>query len=82
MDRSDLEPLYRFARKIANHWFEILGFFLWNGMTNAVLEGTNNKIKMLIHFTGRSAFTHEGIDADGLPMLQQDRTDTVSVGNR
>lgn len=45
---SRLEPLRRVARTIRQHIDGILGFFRY-GITNAVLEGTNNKIKLLIH---------------------------------
>jgi transposase len=46
---SRLEPLRRFAKTVRSHLEGILGFFLYNGATNSVLEGTNNKIKLLIH---------------------------------
>jgi transposase len=46
---SRIEPLRRVARTIREHIDGILGFFAYGGLTNAVLEGTNNKIKLLIH---------------------------------
>ena len=45
---SRLEPLRRVARTLREHSDGILGFFRY-GITNAVLEGTNNKITLLIH---------------------------------
>lgn len=47
--RSRLSPLRRFANTVREHLDGILGFFRYYGTTNAVLEGTNNKIKLLIH---------------------------------
>lgn len=47
--RSRLEPLCKFARTVRDKMMEILGFIRWRGITNAVLEGTNNKIQLLIH---------------------------------
>lgn len=47
--RSRLEPLCKFARTVRDKMMEILGFTRWGGITNAVLEGTNNKVKLLIH---------------------------------
>jgi transposase len=44
-----LEPLRRFARTVRQHLDGILGFFRHCGQTSGVLEGTNNKIKLLIH---------------------------------
>jgi transposase len=46
---SRLEPLRRFAKTVRDHIEGILGFFIYDGATNAVLEGTNNKIQLLIH---------------------------------
>lgn len=46
---SRMEPLRRFATTVREKLHGILGFFRHSGQTNAVLEGTNNKIKLLIH---------------------------------
>lgn len=45
---SRIEPLRRVARTIRKHIDGILGFFRYL-LTNAVLEGLNNKIKLIIH---------------------------------
>ena len=42
-------PLRRFAKTIRKHLEGILGFFRHGGLTNAVQEGMNNKIKLIIH---------------------------------
>ncbi|HEV8355211.1 MAG TPA: ISL3 family transposase, partial [Gemmatimonadales bacterium] len=47
--RSRREPLRRFARTVRAHQPGILGFFRWGGLTNAQLEGLNNKVKLCIH---------------------------------
>lgn len=47
--RSRLQPLRRVARTMRKHIEGILGYYRHGGMTNAVLEGTNNKIKLIIH---------------------------------
>jgi transposase len=47
--RSRREPLRRFARTVRAHQVGILGFFRWGGLTNAQLEGLNNKVKLCIH---------------------------------
>ena len=47
--RSRIAPLRRFALTVRQHLKGILGFFKYYGTTNALLEGTNNKIKLLIH---------------------------------
>jgi len=46
---SRREPLRKFAWTVRRKMEGILGFFKHSGITNAVLEGTNNKIKLLIH---------------------------------
>jgi len=46
---SRREPLRRFANTVRKHLTGILGFFRWWGQTSAVVEGTNNKIKLAIH---------------------------------
>ena len=46
---SRIEPLRRFARTVRTHIEGILGFFRYYRLTNANLEGTNNKIKLIIH---------------------------------
>jgi len=46
---SRQRPLRRLANTLRDHADGILGYFRWWGQTNAVLEGTNNKIKLLIH---------------------------------
>lgn len=46
---SRREPLRRFATTVRKNMKGILGFFRWWGTTSAVLEGTNNKIKLAIH---------------------------------
>jgi transposase len=45
---SRREPLRRFAKTVRSHMDGILSFFQ-HGVTNAALEGTNNKIKLTIH---------------------------------
>ena len=47
--KSRLPHMRRFARTVRNHLDGILGFFKYYGTTNAFLEGTNNKIRLLIH---------------------------------
>jgi transposase len=47
--RTRLAPLKRVAKTIRDHVHGILGFFRHYGQTSAPLEGTNNKIKLLIH---------------------------------
>jgi transposase len=47
--RSRREPLRRFAGTVRQHLEGILGFIRWGGLTNAVAEGINNKIKLIIH---------------------------------
>lgn len=47
--RSRLEPLRRVARTMRKHIDGILGYYRHPKMTNAVLEGTNNKIQLIIH---------------------------------
>jgi transposase len=47
--RSRREPLKRFARTLRDHVNGILGFFRHDGLTSAVAEGLNNKIKLVIH---------------------------------
>jgi len=56
---SRLEPLRRVARTIRQHIDGILGFFRYAGTTNSVLEGINNKIKLIIH----RSFGFRSIDA-------------------
>ncbi|MFQ5473298.1 MAG: ISL3 family transposase [Dehalococcoidia bacterium] len=46
---SRQRPLRRVAKTLREHADGILAYFRWWGQTNAVLEGTNNKIKLLIH---------------------------------
>ena len=46
---SRLEPFRTFARTVRKHLDGILMFFRYPGQTNAVSEGVNNKIKLLIH---------------------------------
>lgn len=47
--KSRIQPLRRFARTVREHLDGILGFFRHCGQTSGVIEGTNNKIKLLIH---------------------------------
>ena len=47
--QSRLEPLRKFARTVRTHLDGIVMFVRSYGVTNAVAEGTNNKIKLLIH---------------------------------
>lgn len=47
--KSRLEPLRKFARTVRKHLDGILMFFRYPGTTNAMSEGMNNKIKLLIH---------------------------------
>jgi transposase len=44
-----MPELRRFALTVRKHLHGILGFFRHHGQTNSVLEGTNNKIKLIIH---------------------------------
>jgi len=46
---SRLEPVRKFARTLRAHLSGVLGYFRHDRLTNANLEGTNNKIKLLIH---------------------------------
>ena len=46
---SGFEPLCKFARTVRRHLHGILGFFRHSGLTSAVAEGKNNKIKLIIH---------------------------------
>jgi transposase len=46
---SRREPLRRFAHTVRQHLDGILGFIRWGGLTNAVAEGINNKIRLIIH---------------------------------
>lgn len=46
---SRLEPLRRVAHTMRKHIDGILAYFRYDHTTNAVLEGTNNKIKLIIH---------------------------------
>lgn len=46
---SRREPLRRFARTVRKHSEGILNYFRFNGLTNALAEGTNNKVKLAIH---------------------------------
>ena len=46
---SRLKPLRRFAKTVRDHIEGILGFIRWGGITNAGMEGMNNKIKLCIH---------------------------------
>jgi transposase len=56
---SRLEPLRRFARTVRKHIDGIVAFFRFGHLTNAVLEGTNNKIKLLMH----RSFGFRSVDA-------------------
>lgn len=47
--RSRLRPLQRVAKTLRQRMEGVLGFFRWEGASNAQSEGRNNKIKMLIH---------------------------------
>jgi transposase len=46
---SRREPLMRFARTVRKHMTGITNYFKFARLSNAALEGTNNKIKLLIH---------------------------------
>lgn len=46
---SRREPLRKFAHTVREHIEGILGFTKWAGLTNASLEGINNKINLCIH---------------------------------
>ncbi len=46
---SRREPLMRFARTVRKRMAGIVNYFKHLGLSNAALEGTNNKIKLLIH---------------------------------
>lgn len=46
---SRLQPLRRFASTVREHLHGILGFFRWGGESNATLEGTCNKVKLIMH---------------------------------
>ena len=58
---SRREPLRRFARTVREHLDGILGFLRHHGLTSAVAEGFNNKIKLVMHrafgFASFSALT-------------------------
>lgn len=56
---SKRPPLRKFARTVREHIEGILGFMRWDGITNAGLEGMNNKIKLCIH----KAFGFHSVDA-------------------
>lgn len=56
---SKRTPLRRFALTVREHIEGILGFMRWGGITNANLEGMNNKIKLCIH----KAFGFHSIDS-------------------
>jgi len=56
---SRRDPLRKFANTIREHISGILGFMRWDGITNANLEGMNNKIKLCIH----KAFGFHSTDA-------------------
>jgi len=56
---SKREPLRKFARTLRKHIDGILGFMRWDGITNASLEGMNNKIKLCIH----RAFGFHSVDS-------------------
>lgn len=47
--KSRIEPFRKLARTIRSHLHGILGFIRWFGITSGQAEGTNNKIKMIIH---------------------------------
>lgn len=73
---SRREPLRRFAQTVRSHLEGILAYFE-HGVTNAALEGTNNKIKLTIH----RAFGFRSLDGlmamvylccGGLPALEND----------
>lgn len=73
---SRREPLRRFAKTVRGHLEGILAYFQ-HGVTNAALEGTNNKIKLTIH----RAFGFRSLDGlmamvylccGGLPPLLND----------
>lgn len=46
---SRRQPLRRFAQTVRAHMEGILNYFRYGHPTNATLEGTNNKIKLIIH---------------------------------
>ena len=46
---SRLKPLCRFANTVRAHLDGILGFIRYEGLTNAMAEGMNNKIKLQLH---------------------------------
>lgn len=73
---SRRDPLRRFAQTVRSHLEGIINFFQY-GVTNAALEGTNNKIKLTIH----RAFGFQSLDGlmsmvylccGGLPSLLDD----------
>lgn len=46
---TTLQPLRRFARTIQSHREGILGYFRHHGVSNAIAEGVNNKVRLVIH---------------------------------
>lgn len=56
---SRREPLRRFAKTVREKIDGIVGFFRHGGLTNATLEGMNNKIKLVIH----RAFGFHNVDS-------------------
>jgi transposase len=56
---SRREPLRRFAKTMREKIDGIVGFFRHGGLTNATLEGMNNKIKLVIH----RAFGFHNVDS-------------------
>ena len=56
---SRREPLRRFAKTLREKVDGIVGFFRHGGLTNATLEGMNNKIKLVIH----RAFGFHNVDS-------------------
>jgi len=57
--RSRRPPLRKFALTVREHLQGILGFMRWIGITNASLEGMNNKIQLCIH----RAFGFHSVDS-------------------
>ncbi len=47
--KSPHKPLHKFIHTVRRHLDGILGFFRQDGVTSAVAEGLNNKIKLIIH---------------------------------
>jgi transposase len=56
---SRRQPLRRFAKTVRAHMDGILSYFRYGNPTNATLEGTNNKIKLIIH----KAFGFHSVEA-------------------